>query len=94
MSEYFFFKIYQNSIFCELYFMCLVHTGFIIGLCHGRDRMVVGLYNHLSCEFESCSGKVYSIQHYVIKFVSDLLQVGCFLRVLLFPPPIELTATL
>jgi hypothetical protein len=29
-------------------------------------------------------GEVYSIQHYVIKFVSDLRQVGCFLR---FPPP-------
>ena len=25
--------------------------------------------------------------HYVIKFVSDLLQVGGFLRVLQFPPP-------
>ena len=28
-----------------------------------------------------------SIQHYVIKFVSDLRQVGGFLRVLRFPPP-------
>jgi hypothetical protein len=28
----------------------------------------------------------------VIKFVSDLLQVGGFLRVLRFPPPIKLTA--
>ena len=37
-------------------------------------------------------GKVYSIQHYVIKFVSDLRQVGGFLWVLLFPPPIKLTA--
>jgi len=27
-------------------------------------------------------GEVYSIQHYVIKFVSDLRQVGGFLRVL------------
>jgi hypothetical protein len=27
-------------------------------------------------------GQVYSIQHYVIKFVSDLWQVGGFLRVL------------
>jgi len=27
-------------------------------------------------------GEVYSIQHYVIKFVSDLQQVGGFLRVL------------
>jgi hypothetical protein len=31
-------------------------------------------------------GKVYSLQHYVIKFVSDLLQVGGFHR---FPPPIN-----
>ena len=37
-------------------------------------------------------GEVYSIQHYVIKFVSDLRQVCGFLRVLLFPPPIKLTA--
>ena len=28
-------------------------------------------------------------QHYVIKFVSDLRQVGGFHRVLLFPPPIK-----
>jgi hypothetical protein len=35
-------------------------------------------------------GVVYSIQHYVIKFVSDLRQVGGFLRVLQFPPPIKL----
>ena len=39
-------------------------------------------------------GEVYSIQHYVRKFVSDLRQVGGFLRVLLFPPPIKLTATI
>ena len=36
--------------------------------------------------------EVYSIQHYVIKFVSDLRQLGGFLRVLQFPPPIKLTA--
>ena len=39
-------------------------------------------------------GEMYSIQHYVIKFVSDLLQVGGFLRVFRFPPPIKLTATI
>jgi len=33
-------------------------------------------------------GKVYSIQDYVIKFVSDLQQVSGFLW---FPPPIKLT---
>jgi hypothetical protein len=32
----------------------------------------------IRCEFESCSGEVYSIQHSVIKFVSDLRQVGVF----------------
>jgi len=37
---------------------------------------------------------VYSIQHYVIKFVSDLRQFGVFLRVLRFPPSIKLTATM
>ena len=37
---------------------------------------------------------VYSIQHYVIKFVSDLRQVGGFFWVLRFPPPIKLTATI
>jgi hypothetical protein len=31
-------------------------------------------------------GEVYWIQHYVIKLVSDLRQVGGFLRVLQFPP--------
>ena len=36
-------------------------------------------------------GDVYSIQHYVIKFVSDLRQVGGFLRLLRFPPPLKLT---
>jgi len=30
-------------------------------------------------------GEVYSVQHYVIKFVSDLRQVSGFLR---FPPPL------
>ena len=39
-------------------------------------------------------GEVYSMQHYVIKFVSDLQQVGGFLQVLLFPPPIKLAAPL
>ena len=34
----------------------------------------------------------YKIQHYVIKFVSYLRQIGGFLRVLRFPPPIKLTA--
>jgi hypothetical protein len=42
------------------------------------------------CEFQSRSGR--GVQHYVIHFVSDLRQVGGFLRVLRFPPQIKLTA--
>jgi hypothetical protein len=34
------------------------------------------------------------VQHYVIKFVSDLRQVSGFLRDLRFPPPIKLTTTI
>ena len=37
-------------------------------------------------------GNVYIHYIYVIKFVSDLCQVGGFLWVLQFPPPIKLTA--
>jgi hypothetical protein len=32
------------------------------------------------------------MEHYVIKFVSDLRQAGGFVRVLRFPSPIKLTA--
>jgi hypothetical protein len=34
-------------------------------------------YHHWCCEFESQSGR--GVQHYVIKFVSDLRQIGGFL---------------
>ena len=47
---------------------------------HGRDHMVVGFtttyaisaYHYWYCEFESRSGR--GVQHYVIKFISDLQQ--------------------
>ena len=41
--------------------------------------------------YNAAHGEVYLIQHYVIKFVSDLWQVGGFLWVLWFLPPIKLT---
>jgi len=46
----------------------------------------------LHCEFESRSGR--GVQFYVIKFVCDMRQVGGFLRVLRFPPSINLIATI
>jgi hypothetical protein len=61
-------------------FIC---TIFFFKLCNGR---VVSS--------NPVHGEVYSIQHYVIKFVRDLQQVDGFLRVLRFPPPINLTATI
>ena len=65
-------------------------------------RMVVGFMTisaigvncHKPCELEFHSDEVYSIQHYVIKFVIDLRQVSGFLRILRFPPPIKLTTTI
>ena len=39
-------------------------------------------------------GEVYSMQHYVKRFVIDMRQVCGFLQVLRFPPPIKLTATI
>jgi len=46
-----------------------------IGGCRGRDCMIVWFTTTYAisayrCEFESFSGEVFSIQHYVIKFVS------------------------
>jgi len=65
----------------------------------GRDRMVVGLATIRSVSITTngvssnpANGEVYSIQHYAIKFISVLRQIGGFLRVPQFPPSIKLTA--
>ena len=47
----------------------------------------------LPLKSNSVYGEVYLIQHNVIEFVNDLRQVGGFIRVLRFPPLIQLTAT-
>jgi len=39
----------------------------------------ISTYHHKRCEFKSHSSKVSLIQHYAIKFVSDLGQAGGFL---------------
>jgi hypothetical protein len=51
-----------------------------------KTALTISVYHRL--------GEVVSIQRYVIKFVSDLHQVGGILRVLQFLPPIKLTATI
>jgi len=71
-----------------------------IGGRSGRDRVVFGFTTTYAISCRSpitlwvripLMALVYSIQHYVIKFVSDLRQIGGFLR---FPPPIKLTVTI
>jgi hypothetical protein len=72
------------------------------GGCCVRDHMVGGFTTSLPMQsvpittdvwgFDFLSGR--GVQHYVIKFVSDLWQVDGFLRVLQFAPPIKLTATI
>ena len=62
-----------------------------------RDRMVVGFtttcaissYHHKVASSNPVHGEMYSIQHYLIKFVSDLRQVSGFIPVLRFPQPIK-----
>jgi hypothetical protein len=56
--------------------------------CEGRQLRT---WSHTAVS-NPAHGKVYSIQYYVIKFVSDFWQVGGFLWVCWFPPPIKLTA--
>ena len=65
----------------------------------GHDRMVVAQLPMQSVPMTTSvvrsnptHGMVYSIQHYLIKFVNDLRQVSGFLQVRQFPPPINVTA--
>jgi len=53
----------------------------------------ISTYHQPNYVFESDSGEVYLIQHYMIKFVSGLRQIGGFFLALLFPLPMKLTAT-
>ena len=52
------------------------HNRIVVGF---RTTYAINFYQHYRCEFESRSGEVYSIQHYVIKFVSDVRQIIGFL---------------
>ena len=83
-----------QRMFCALY---RSWTKVIRGLSQSK-QYDIWIYNYLWTQCLSthivslnpAHGEVYSIQHCVIKFVSDLWQVGGFLWVLWFPPPIKL----
>ena len=70
--------LFINNIGVPMRFLYLVEYQYGDG--YDKSKSVSSNY----CE-------VYSIQQYVIKVVSDLRQVGSFLRVLRFPAPIKLT---
>jgi len=63
-----------------------------------RDRMVVVFTTTYAITTRVVSSnsahELYPIQPYVIKFVSDLLKVDCFLNVLWFPLPAKQIATI
>ena len=87
--------------------MCSKNTLDMFSWClcgrRGRDRMVVEFTTtcttiaYSSTKVVSSNpadGEVYSIQHNVIKLVSDLRQVDGFFGILRFPPLIKLTSTI
>ena len=66
----------------------MVFDGMVVGF---TTTCAISAINTKVVSLNPARGEVYLIQHHVIKFVSDLRQVGGFLRVLRFPPPIKLT---
>ena len=84
-------KYYLKKLrFVDLY-------GFLYDIGGRCDRIVVGFtttcaissYHHQSSN--PTHGEVYSLQLYVIEFVSDMPQIGVFCPETLFPPPVKLT---
>ena len=82
--------MYLSTIFSNLVLSTKQHTEninlYAVFIFDKQVHILFLVYN-------PAHGEMYSIQHYVIKFVIDLRQVVGFLRVLRFPPPIKLTAT-
>ena len=94
-TRYFLFIWLTMNHFCQLFFIVIWNNWWFStklqkrkGVRRGRDRMVVGFIT----TYASVVRSTWTILQ--IKFVCDLRQVGSFLRVLLFPPPIKLTATI
>ena len=74
----------------ELLIQVTAWTGLTVHL----FTQYISIQNAKVVSWNPIHGEVYSIQHYVIKFVSDLQQVVGFLRVFQFPPPKKMTTTI
>ena len=72
----------QLDLWYRSYENCRHHGFAILDMQINKLHLISG-YAH---------GEVNSIQHYVIKFISDLQQAGDFPLVLRFPPQIKLNA--
>jgi len=91
---YYFVQLIDWLLFNVNYFSCIHNKTLYIPWVFSLHKSFI-LTNVPSEVVSSTSvhGEVFSIQHYVIKFVSDLTQVSGFLWVLRFPEPIQSTAT-
>jgi len=83
-------------LFCWVFLLvscysCCVVTCILLSFCpFPFDQRLSWSWSYDSSIYNYLCNR-YSIQHYVIRFVSDLRQVGDFLWVPWFPPPIKLT---
>ena len=81
-------KILKKNCLCRYYNkidLTTMSSYCLVGISTSLKLFHVLKCNDLSnVNWIPAHGKVYLIQYYVIKFVSDLWQVECFLRVLLF----------
>ena len=71
-----------DLVLVYFYLIHFVYKTILYFLRGGRDLMVVGFITTHAITTNvvisnPAHGEVYSIQHYVIKFVSDLQQVSC-----------------
>jgi hypothetical protein len=62
--------------------------------CISKISLILNAFETFLFLLNPTHGKVYSIQHYVIKFVNDLRQVSCFLWVLRFLPPMKVQSVI
>ena len=89
-----------TSVMCRLVFRSLRQPNYSHTFGRwdrrGRDRILLGFTTTYASSVSSnpAHGEVCSLQHYVVNFVSDLREVGGFLWVFLFSPPIKITGTI
>ena len=84
--------MHTNVCACKLitnHIICRGHCGHDCMVFEFTPNTAIVLITTKVLSLNPVHGKLYAIQHYMIKFVSDLRQFGGFLR---FPPSIKLTA--